>query len=259
MGAYGAIIGGAIGSVGTLLQSQEARKQKNQLKDLANTPGLDIDSEIANAYAAYEKSLPEAQRITGQVNQGNSAAMRQLLSSGIPGYEGLQAQDLANIGSELRGELPPDVQAAIERATAAHSVAGGYGGTQVGRNLTARDLGRTSLDLMQRGGTDLSRVLQTTPLPGLVGVQSLMGPSISDRIGIRSNERTQKLQMLTKSVLSPSDMQVISQFLVEQGAALQGAGMGSMGAGFGSSGASSGGGGLNIQPGGANYSSSFGG
>ena len=112
---------------------------------------------------------------------------------------------------------------------------------------------------MQRGGTDLSRVLQTTPLPGLVGVQSLMGPSISDRIGIRSNERTQKLQMLTKSVLSPSDMQVISQFLVEQGAALQGAGMGSMGAGFGSSGASSGGGSLNIQPGGANYSSSFGG
>jgi hypothetical protein len=255
---FGAIAGGVIGGIGTLLGSQEARKQKNQLKDLANTPGLDIDTEVANALADYQKSLPAAEQISGQVNQGNAANLRAMLGMGIPGYEGLQAQDLSNIGSELRGELPPDVQSAIERATAGRALAGGYGGSQAARNLTSRDLGLTSLNLTQRGGTDLSRVLQTTPLPGLVGEQNFLGPSISDRLGIRSNERTQKLGLMSKSILSPSDMQVISQFLVQQGSALEGSGLGSMSGGgnFSSSPSSSG---LQTNPGGGYYSSQFGG
>jgi hypothetical protein len=237
MGAYAAGAGAIIGGIGSIFGANEARKKKNQLTDLANTPGLDIDSEIANALGSDVKNLSGASTVAGGVNASNSAQMKALLEAGIPGYEGLSAQNLANIGSELRGELPPDVQAAIERATAGRALAGGYGGSEAARNLTSRDLGLTSLGLTQRGGTDLSRVLQTTPLPGLVGAQNFLGPSISDRIGIRSNERTQRLQMLSGSILAPSGMDVIANYLQKTGGALMGAGT-TGGLGIGGSGGS---------------------
>lgn len=255
MGAYGAIIGGAIGSVGTFLASQEARKQKNQLKDLANTPGLDIDTEVANALASYEKSLPGAQQLAGGINQGNAASLREMLGLGIPGYEALQAQDIANIQAEQRGQLSPEVMGIIQRATAARAGQGGYLGSPMQFNAEARNLGESGQALQAQGHKDYLSLLAGTPLPGLVGSQAFLGPSISDRLGIRSNERTQKLGLMSKSILSPSDMAVISQFLVQQGATLQGAGMSSMGGGADFSSGS----GMNVQPGGAGLSSQFGG
>ena len=52
--------------------------------------------------------------------------------------------------SMLKGEIPADVSAAVRRSAAESSLAGGlFGGSS--RALTARDLGRTSLDIRQRG------------------------------------------------------------------------------------------------------------
>lgn len=256
MGAYAAGAGALEAGIGTIFAAGEARKTRNMLKDLANTPGLDIDAEIAAAQAGYQKALPGATEIAGGVNAANSAQMRALLAAGIPGYENLQALDLANISAELQGNLPPDVQAAIERATAGKALAGGYGGSQAARNLTARDLGLTSLNLTQRGGTDLSRVLQTTPLPGLVGAQSFLGPSIADRIGIRSNERTQKLAMMSKSILSPTDLAVIAQHLQQEGGQLESMGLGSLGGGGGASSGTSAGSGFSSSP--SSFDATFG-
>lgn len=249
-------VGAVEAGIGTLFAAGEARTRRNQMKDLANTPGLDIDSEIASAYGSYEKNLPTASRIAGGVNTANAENMRKLLEAGIPGYEGLQGQAIGNIGSELRGELPPDVQAAIDRATAARAVAGGYGGSGMHRNLTARDLGLTSLNLSQRGQQDLNALVSGTPLPGLVSAGSLLGPSISDRIGIRGNERTQKLMLMAQALGLPTNTEVVAQHLQQEGGMLEGAGLGGMGFGGKPSG---GGSGLNVQPGGGYYSSMMGG
>ena len=52
--------------------------------------------------------------------------------------------------SMIRGEIPDDVVAEIERVTAEKSIQGGFSG-QAARNLTSRDLGLTSLELSQQG------------------------------------------------------------------------------------------------------------
>jgi len=56
-----------------------------------------------------------------------------------------------SIESMLRGEIPEDVQAALEQISAERGIQSGLGLGEASRNLTARDLGRTSLDLISEG------------------------------------------------------------------------------------------------------------
>lgn len=70
--------------------------------------------------------------------------------AGIPGLSDIEGATTANLKSWLAGELPADTQSAIQRAANAKAYGGGYGGSGMGANLTARDLGLTSLDLSQR-------------------------------------------------------------------------------------------------------------
>ena len=52
--------------------------------------------------------------------------------------------------SMLKGEIPADVSASVRRAASESSMAGGLFGAGA-RNLSARDLGKTSLDIKQQG------------------------------------------------------------------------------------------------------------
>lgn len=72
-----------------------------------------------------------------------------LLASGAKG-----AQSLLDIGQGfLTGELPQDVKDSVYRSSAYKAFSGGFGGSQMGAGLTARDLGLTSLDLIGRGAS----------------------------------------------------------------------------------------------------------
>ena len=53
--------------------------------------------------------------------------------------------------SFARGEIPEDLRAQVEQSSAERSLQSGIGLGQAGRNLTARDIGRTSVDLAQQG------------------------------------------------------------------------------------------------------------
>lgn len=76
----------------------------------------------------------------------------------IPGYSSILAQggkdtslELSQAESLLKGEIPQDVQDQVLRNDAYGSLMGGFAGSGMSRNLTARDLGLTSLGLMQQG------------------------------------------------------------------------------------------------------------
>jgi hypothetical protein len=73
------------------------------------------------------------------------------LQAAIPGYSAMTGRTAENIQANLAGQIPEDVQRAIQRAGASRAVASGVSGSQFGRNLTARDLGLTSLQLMNQG------------------------------------------------------------------------------------------------------------
>ena len=70
----------------------------------------------------------------------------------LPG-EALLKQAQSATSEMLAGQVPQDVQDQIEQASAERSLQGGFGfqGSQRARNVTARDLGLKSTDLMNEG------------------------------------------------------------------------------------------------------------
>lgn len=88
----------------------------------------------------------------GRVNDVDNAAYRERLGQVDPNLIGNVSKAGEKIGEFIEGKLPEDVSRAVARASAERAVAGGFGaGSGMGRNLTARDLGLTSLSLMDRG------------------------------------------------------------------------------------------------------------
>lgn len=103
------------------------------------------------AISANLAAMPGAKDLVGQANIFSRDQINQMLSSVIPDFQGITATASSNIASMLRGEVPSDVSTAVQNSAAARALGGGYAGSGMGRNLVARDLGLTSLDLTQRG------------------------------------------------------------------------------------------------------------
>lgn len=118
------------------------------------------------------EALPGLENLGSQVNAYNLAQRKGQLAQAIPGFEGLVSAGSANMSDWLHGVLSPDVSSAVERGSVARSIGGGYGGSGAAANLTARDLGLTSLDLQQKA---------TGALPGyLGGLASIITPKPFD-------------------------------------------------------------------------------
>lgn len=142
---------------------------------------------------------PNLQQLAGSFTQFNEAQIEKMLQASIPGYTSIKGDVSGNIESMLKGEIPSDVSSAVQRADAARSLGGGYGGTGAARNLTTRDLGLTSLDLTQKGISSAQSWLQTMNslyAPGIVSpVQfSNMFISPAQQIATQQQERNAKFQ-----------------------------------------------------------------
>lgn len=98
----------------------------------------------------------EASRAT-KANTRNMDDIMALLDKILPGTSEMFRQGSKNTQSLLRGEIPEDVQRAVQRSSAFRSLSGGFGGSPMSKALTARDFGRTSMDLMQAGENSAQR------------------------------------------------------------------------------------------------------
>jgi hypothetical protein len=105
--------------------------------------GATISGNLAN--------LGGAQRLASQTNQFNLQQLQSMLGTMMPGYAGMQKQIGENIQSQLKGELPPDVQARLQDSAAARSIGGGFAGSGMHGKLVARDFGMTSYQMTQQG------------------------------------------------------------------------------------------------------------
>ncbi len=115
-----------------------------------NVPELkpvDLVEEQKKATAANIAIAPEAQKLA-QLSQDQ---IRKMMEQAVPGFDAITGKVSGNIQSLLKGEIPLDVSQEVKRSGAARSLAGGFGGTDMARNLVARDLGLTSLDITQKG------------------------------------------------------------------------------------------------------------
>lgn len=88
---------------------------------------------------------------SGATNRFTFDQFDRYLEDVTPGFRDLQAKQTDQVQSFLRGEVPADVQelVAIRSAEAARNAGVGLGGRAA--NISARDLGLTSTDLVDRG------------------------------------------------------------------------------------------------------------
>lgn len=137
---------------------------------------LNLGTEAGKAISANERNLTADERLVSGANLFSRQQITDMLNATIPGFSGIQTQASENIESLLQGNIPQDVQDAIARSDAASALTGGYGGTQASRNLQARDLGLTSLQLTKEGlssAESWTRTMASLYEPSMMNVQSM--------------------------------------------------------------------------------------
>jgi hypothetical protein len=101
--------------------------------------------------------LSEEQRKALESNKLSVDDLNELLNAIYPNYSELLQVGSDNALALLHGDLPQGVQDNVFRNSAFASMMGGYAGSGMAGARTARDLGLTSLDLMERGQNSAQR------------------------------------------------------------------------------------------------------
>ncbi len=195
MAVAGALIGGAIGAFG--------RKPKIPQLQPVNPTAIQSQTIAENATA-----LPAAEQLGSQVNNYNVKEQLGMLSKALEFVAPGQLQKAQGIvSSQLNGEVPPDVAAAVQRRAAAQSLLGGYGGgSGLGRNLSLRDFGLTSLGVQQQGLANFSSLASLAPKTQAFDVSSMFF-SPQQRLDAAFKDRNDQFQrnLLAEQVAAAPD------------------------------------------------------
>ena len=154
---------------------------------------ISIEGEQAGAIGQNIANLPGAEKLASSVNTFNQQQLESMLETAIPGYQAIKAKVGKNISSQLSGEIPQDVQDFIQRKAAAKSFSSGFGGSGMAANLTARDLGLTSLQLTQEGLDSATRWISSAAVAPRFDVSSMF-ITPQQRIGFAQQERDSAFQ-----------------------------------------------------------------
>lgn len=158
----GALVGGALGAYGS----------KVKVPDL---PAIDPQQVQATTIANNTAALPGLEQLGSAVNSFNTkeqlSRLTQALNVLAPG-ELQQAQGIAS--SQLRGEVPSDVQAQIQRQSVAGAYGRGYGpGSGVAQNDYLRNFGLTSMGLQQQGLANFGALAALAPKTSQFDITSM--------------------------------------------------------------------------------------
>lgn len=111
-------------------------------------PGpIDYQNALAETIRTNISVLPSLTELGTQATE----AYAKLMETAYPGITNLRNLGTAQIGSFLRGEIPEDVSRQLRQISAEKSAGLGTAGSPFSKALEARDLGLTSLSLIQGG------------------------------------------------------------------------------------------------------------
>lgn len=111
-------------------------------------PGpIDYGAALRETIQQNISAIPGLEQLGTQATQLYS----QMMETAYPGITNLKNLGTEQIGSFLRGEIPEDVRRQLQQISAEKSAASGTSGSPFSRALEARDLGLTSLSLIQGG------------------------------------------------------------------------------------------------------------
>lgn len=229
--------------LGTLLGGAEKPKVP-RAPDLGEAQQEAIQSNL--------EALPAAQDLASQTSQFNIGQIQEMLRRVMPGYDQLVGQSSDNINALLRGEIPDDVSQQVQTNAAVQALAGGYAGSGFHGNLLGRDLGITSLGLMQQGENSALRWISTMDqlfAPGVMNVGSMF---ISPEMQYQANANEWGVKWLRNQIDAMGDplMTAVGQMIGGIGDAAASYFVGSAAtqpSGSGGGGSSSSGGGMNFM------------
>ncbi len=136
-------------------------------------PKLDLAKEQQGAIDANKAALPGAQGLASSINQFNQDEWLKAIKFAFPDFDSARDQVQQNIGSQLRGEIPIGDRNLLQIKDAAKAFSGGYSGSGQHGALVARDLGTTTLNVMNQGQNALQSWLSTVKAPGQFDVSSM--------------------------------------------------------------------------------------
>lgn len=181
-----AIIGGSLlGGLGGILGGKKRVK-------VPEFKPLDLRREQEAAFADTMSILPQAQEVARQTTESDISNIQRSLESIIPGYASLFQSQARIAEAGMRGELDEAVRSQIARSAAERSLQLGIGGSQAARNLEARDLGLTALNLQQQGFAQASQLLgqAATIATPAVNRTASMFLTPAQRLNLRAQENT---------------------------------------------------------------------
>src|SRR4030095_2055000 len=214
----------ATGGFGAWAKANAAKLAQKRMREAFNLPGVDIGGVTQESLSNILGNMDTASDISRRSTFANQAVLTDLLNQTIPGYSGMQQQRSDVTRSMLAGELPPDVVAAINRRSAGRALSGGYSGSGFHDALTARDLGLTSLDLINRGMGYSERLASTTPRANVIGTENFFGPVPNQLLDVRSREREAKQKLMAQYSGMPGGTSVWGDWMTGLGGTLTGLG-----------------------------------
>ena len=224
-----AILGGAglaSSALGSFMGASAADKRAAQLRQIANFAPINIDAEMASAVSGNNAILPVAEQLASSVNTFNRDELMKQLRAAIPGYDAIVSGQSNLVQSQLKGEIPKDVQDAISRRASERNLFQGTSGSQFGRNLEARDLGLTSMDITNRGFANAMSFLQSTKAmtaaPTFDVSSMFMTPQ--QRLAIKQNEQAMRINAAVGAASAPTGADVWSSMLTGVGGTALGMG-----------------------------------
>lgn len=228
------LAGSGISFLGSLLQKKP---------EIPAYVPVDPAAEAAKATAGNTANLQGAENLASSVDSFNQGQMLAELRKAIPGYDSIASSAGSDIASFLKGQIPQDVSDLVNRSTAARAVSGGFGGTGLANNLTARDLGTTSVGLIGQGLDAASRWLQSQKnltMPQNFDVSSMFISPAQQIANTRQNNTGAFQQAyatnLNNAAYDPSTL--AGTALMQYGQSLEGMGASSAGGAAGGGGAS---------------------
>lgn len=219
-------VGQIMGDIGSIMSANEASRKKANIKRKIETEDvpLDVDAVTGEAITTATKNQTGVQAMEKSQNTFNLSEIQRLMRESVPGYDEIIGSQSAAIQSYLKGELPADVQAQVLRKSAGKSLMGGYSGSQMHTNLTARDLGLTSLDLQTMGMTKSNEFRSSIPMAKLADYSNYLGLDASQLVDLRQAEKNRHTDLLLAAEGMPTYNDVISGRLISAGDRLAGSG-----------------------------------
>lgn len=225
-----AMIGGAAMSAGKKVKVPQFQK-------------VDVEGEQRKAIQNNLANFDQASQLAAKTTSADQAVLTEQLRKAIPGYDQIISKASQNIQSQLGGEINPDVSAQVQRSSAARALAGGYGASSgLGRSLTARDLGLTSMGIQQQGFGNALNFIQSQRRAATVNPMSVssmfISPSQRLNIALQENQNMFQRDLMAAQVAAQPDpmMAAIGGSLSNMGGMVFGGAMGGGGMGGGKGG-----------------------